>query len=75
MAATNFQQTIAFQVPTDSTGQKAGGVYRGNGTPSGLSNAAPKASLYVNATATNGANRLFIATDDVGGWAVINAAS
>ncbi len=65
MAATNVELVVCYDMPTSKT--KAGGIYRGNGSPTSAL-VVPKGSLYIRADATTTTTRMWIATDSVGGW-------
>lgn len=72
MVATNIQLVVPFQMPTTLT--KAGGMYRGAGSPTSAF-APPKGSLYVKTDAATTTDRLWIATDDAGTWAYFTASA
>lgn len=72
MAATDIQLVVTFDMPTTKT--LAGGIYRGNGSPTSAF-APPKGSLYIKANASTTTDRLWQTTDDAGTWAYFTASA
>ena len=63
--------SVPYTTPTSIT--KLGGIYTGDGAPTGLT--AEKGSLYVNTTATTTTTRLYINTDGGTTWANFTASA
>lgn len=72
MTATNVQLVVPYATPT-SIG-KAGGIYRGNGSPTAAFKA-PKGSQYIKADASTTTDRLWVAADSAGTWVFVTTSA